>query len=81
MLMENISKDEFYKMIGQNVAKVRNEKGLSQLELSLKMNFKSISIVSSAEIYYRKKHFNLEHLLIISQILKVDIHEFFKESM
>ncbi len=76
--MNNISSEEFYKRIGKNVAKFRKEKGLSQLELSLEMNYKSISIVSSAEIYYKGKHFNLEHLLKISQILEVDICDFFQ---
>ncbi|MDD2639897.1 MAG: helix-turn-helix transcriptional regulator [Arcobacteraceae bacterium] len=64
---------EFYKMIGSNVAKYRKEKGISQLELSLLMGYKSISVVSGAEIYYKGKHFNLEHLLKISEILEVDI--------
>ena len=76
--MQNISRDEFYITIGKNVAKYRKEKNLSQLDLSLKMNYKSISIVSSAEIYYKGKHFNLEHLLKISQILDVDICKFLK---
>jgi len=77
--MNNISSEEFYKRIGKNVAKFRKEKGLSQLELSLEMNYKSISIISSAEICYNGKHFNLEHLLKISQILKIDICDFFQE--
>jgi len=77
--MKNISSEEFYKLIGKNVAKFRKEKGLSQLDLSLEMNYKSISIVSSAEICYNGKHFNLEHLLKISQILEVDICDFFKK--
>ena len=71
--MDNITTEEFYKKIGKNVAKYRKEAGLSQLDLSLQMGYKSISIVSSAEIYYKGKHFNLEHLLKISQILKIDI--------
>ena len=76
--MKNLTPDELYKIIGQNVAKYRKEKGLSQLDLSLAMGYKSVSVVSGAEIYYNGKHFNIEHLLKISQILKVDISEFFK---
>lgn len=48
--MQKITKEEFYKTIGKNVAKKRKAKGLSQLELSLQMGYKSISIVSGAEI-------------------------------
>ena len=69
--MKNLTPDELYKIIGQNVAKYRKEKGLSQLDLSLAMGYKSVSVVSGAEIYYNGKHFNLEHLLKISQILNI----------
>ncbi len=71
--MKKIDKNEFYKKIGSNVAKYRKKKGISQLELSLTMGYKSTSIVSSAEVCYNGKHFNLEHLLKISQILEVNI--------
>ena len=64
--MQNITPEELYKIIGQNVAKFRKQKGLSQLDLSLAMGYKSVSVVSGAEIYYNGKHFNLEHLLKIS---------------
>ena len=76
--MKNLTPDELYKIIGQNVAKYRKEKGLSQLDLSLAMGYKSVSVVSGAEIYYNGKHFNLEHLLKISQILNIEISEFLK---
>ncbi|MCG3688804.1 helix-turn-helix domain-containing protein [Aliarcobacter butzleri] len=76
--MQNITPEKLYKIIGQNIAKYRKEKGLSQLDLSLAMGYKSVSVASGAEIYYNGKHFNIEHLLKISQILKVDISEFFK---
>ncbi len=77
-IMQNITPEQLYKIIGQNVAKYRKEKNLSQLDLSLQMGYKSVSVVSGAEIYYNGKHFNLEHLLKISQILDVDISEFLK---
>ena len=76
--MQNLSTDELYQIIGKNVAKIRKEKGLSQLDLSLQMGYKSVSIISGAEIYYNGKHFNLEHLLKISQILDVNICDFFE---
>ena len=76
--MKNLTPDELYKIIGQNVAKYRKEKNLSQLNLSLAMGYKSVSVVSGAEIYYNGKHFNLEHLLKISQILNIEISEFLK---
>ena len=76
--MQNLTPEELYKLIGRNVAKFRKQRKLSQLELSLRMGYKSVSVVSAAEIYYNGKHFNLEHLLKISQILDVEIAEFLK---
>lgn len=71
--------EEKHKKIGQNVAKIRKERGLSQLELSLRLGHKSVSIVASAERFYRGAHFSLTHLLEIAEILEVDVREFFKE--
>ena len=76
--MQDITPEQLYKTIGKNVAKYRKEKKLSQLELSLKMGYKSVSVVSGAEIYYKRKHFNLEQLLKISQILEINLCDFFK---
>ncbi|MFW2236437.1 helix-turn-helix domain-containing protein [Aliarcobacter butzleri] len=76
--MQNLTPEELYKLIGRNVAKFRKQRKLSQLELSLRMGYKSVSVVSGAEICYNGKHFNLEHLLKISQILDVEIAEFLK---
>jgi transcriptional regulator with XRE-family HTH domain len=70
--------DEIYKKIGKNVKKIRKEKNISQLELSLKLGFKSVSLVSHAENYLYKRHFNIEHLCKIAFILNTDINCFFK---
>ena len=43
---------EYYKKIGQNVAKYRKERGLSQLELALMLGYKSSSQVAGSEICY-----------------------------
>ncbi len=75
--MQDITPKQLYQTIGKNVAKYRKAKGLSQLNLSLQMGYKSVSVVSGAEICYGDKHFNLEQLLKISQILEIDIKEFF----
>lgn len=75
--MQDITTKQLYQTIGKNVAKYRKAKGLSQLNLSLQMGYKSVSVVSGAEICYGDKHFNLEQLLKISKILEIDIKEFF----
>ncbi|MCT7592614.1 MULTISPECIES: helix-turn-helix domain-containing protein [Arcobacteraceae] len=70
--------DDFYIKIGQNVKKIRKEKGLSQLELAIMIGQKSTSFYSNCENYKNKEHFNLEHLFLISDVLGVEIEEFFK---
>ena len=70
--------DEIYKIIGENVKKARKAKKISQLELSLKLGFKSVSLVSHAENYLYKRHFNIEHLCKISYILKIDLCQLFE---
>ncbi|MCI7364068.1 MULTISPECIES: helix-turn-helix domain-containing protein [Campylobacter] len=63
-----------YKKIGQNVAKARKERKVSQLSLSLEMGYKSVSVVSFAEICLNGAHFNIAHLLQIPKTLGVPLN-------
>ena len=63
------------KAIGKNVKKAREEKGLTQLQLSQAIGHKSVTIISRAEICYKGQHFNIEHLSKIAHILEIDICE------
>ena len=69
--------DDFYKIIGKNVKRLREEKALTQLDLSQKMGFKSVGLVSQSELYLKKQHFNLKHLYLVALILECDMSEFF----
>ncbi len=69
---------ELYKNIGKKVKELRELKNVTQLELSLDMGYKSVSLVSAAELCNDGKHFNIEHLYKISKILDEDIGYFFK---
>lgn len=80
--MNNINSndiDKLHKIIGKNVAVIRKSKNISQLELALDIGLKSVGLISVAEIYHNKKHFNIEHLYKISKVLDVCIEEFFKD--
>lgn len=68
---------EFQKLIGRNVARLRQAKGLSQLDLSYMMGNKSVSLVAGAEAGYKNIRFNTEHLYKIAKVLEVDVAEFF----
>ena len=76
--MEDFNIEEIHKKIGLNVAKHRKAKGLSQLDLSLQLGHKSVSIVASAERFYKGKHFNINHLFQIAHILEIEACELIK---
>lgn len=65
----------FYQRIGLNVKKIRELKGLTQLELAQLIGHKSVGHVAKAELYKYDKHFNLEQLYKISKQLDVDLAE------
>jgi transcriptional regulator with XRE-family HTH domain len=74
-----VSKEEieaFYHLIAHNVKRLRQEKGVSQLELALAMGFSSVSSIAKAEIGIENKHFNLEHLYKIAKILEINPCDF-----
>ena len=68
----------FIKKIGQNVARIRKEKGLSQLALALAIGHKAVGTISMSEICINNKHFNIEHLVKIADVLEVNVCEFLR---
>ena len=73
--------DDFYKLIGSNVKKLRNKKGLSQLQLSQALGHKSVGLVSQSELYLKKQHFNIKHLYQIAFILECEVDDFLKKQV
>lgn len=76
--LPNDFSENLHKQIGANVKRLRQGKNISQLKLAYALGYKSVSPISSAEIYYNKIHFNVDHLAKIAYVLEVDICEFFK---
>ncbi len=70
---------EIYKIIGKNVKKAREEKGISQLDLSLAIGHKAVGVISNCELCLQNKHFNIEHLVKIGDVLDINIIELLKE--
>ena len=68
---------EIYRQIGKKVKMIRQKKGISQLELSLAIGHKAVGTISMADICLNNKHFNIEHLIKIADVLEVDVCEFF----
>ena len=64
---------EFYKKIGNNVKRARQEKNISQIQLAQLLNYKSTSSISNPEVCYNNHHFNLGQLYKISLVLDIDI--------
>ncbi len=66
-----------YRTIGENVKRVRKEKGVSQLDLALAIGYKSVSSIAKAESLIEGKHFNIEQLFKIAKALEVPLDSFF----
>ena len=76
--INNDQMKKIYQKIGLNVKRIRNSKNISQLALSLAIGHKAVGTISMAELGINNKHFNIEHLVKISDVLEVDICEFFE---
>ena len=68
---------QFHQKIASNIRKIRNDKGITQLDLALTIGHKSMSTIGKIEAGLEDKHYNIEHLYKIAKALNVDICEFF----
>ena len=67
--------EEFYKMISQNVKKLRQKYKYTQLDFSANIGFNSVSFYCDCENNKNGKHFNLLHIVRISKFLNIDIND------
>lgn len=70
-----------YFRIGQNVKKIRQLRNISQLQLSLAIGHKAVGTISMCEVGINNKHFNIEHLYKIANVLEVDVRDFFEDTI
>ena len=71
--------ESFYKIIGSNVKKVRQNKNVTQMQLANAIGHNSVGHIAKAELNKYGKHFSIENLYKISKILDVPISIFFDE--
>lgn len=67
-------------LVSQNVIKYRKIKNYSQMQLALEIGLNGGAYLGRAELRKNNQHFNLKHLAKISQILEVNICEFFNQN-
>ena len=70
---------EFYKKVSQRVRNLRESNGISQLDLALEIDIKSVAFYSNCENNRYGKHFNLEHIYKISKALNVKMSDILKD--
>lgn len=75
----DIYSEEVLDIVSKNVKKFREEKGLTQLQLSLEIGLNGSAYLGRAEIRKNNHHFNITHIAKISKVLDIDIREFFEE--
>lgn len=73
-MVENVKYEERYKRIGQNIAKQRKQKGLSQEELANGVGI-SYSYIIQIEAPNVVKKMSLEVLFDIADYLKIDVKD------
>ena len=71
---------EFIKLVSSNIKRIRQEKGITQLELALMIGQKSSAFYANAENFAKNRRFNLEHIYKIAKALDVEVVEFFKQT-
>jgi len=79
-ILAEISEEEIkllHKDIGLLVKKLREEKGISQLQMALSIGIKSVAFYSNCENNKNDKHFNVEHIYKICKILNIQLSSFF----
>lgn len=76
--MQFSSETELYQVIGSNIKYYREKAGLTQIQLSEKLQI-SISYLSKIEAEGCHKSLSISILNQIANVLDVDIAEFFKE--
>lgn len=82
MLIAEITEEEsnkFHQNISKNVRRIRQEKNLTQLDVSLALGLSNPSFITNAESMSSDKKFNLNQLHKLSIIFNINICEFFKE--
>ena len=77
-LIKNEDIDNFYKIVSENVKRIRTEKNKPQLDLVLEMGLKSTAFYSRCENFKDNHHFNMENIFKIALLLNVDIKDFFE---
>jgi len=70
--------EKIHRKIGENVKKLREKHGFTQMRLAQELGFKSVSIISQGEIYKNKQHFNVIHLAKIACVLGEPLEAFFE---
>ncbi|WP_103569245.1 helix-turn-helix domain-containing protein [Campylobacter concisus] len=71
--------EEFLKNVANNVKRIRQEKGFSQLETALSIGQASNGFYANMENFTDNKRFNILHLFKLSKLFNCDIADFFKE--
>ncbi len=69
---------EHHRAIGSHIKRLREEKGISQLDMALSIGIKSVAFYSNCENSKNGKHFNIEHIYKICKTLGIPLSVFFE---
>lgn len=75
--MNNVDENYVYFLVGQNLRRIRKEKGITQEKLS-ELSTYSLGFIMNIESAKYLQTFSLGTIWQFAQVLNVDIREFFK---
>jgi len=67
--------EKFLDNISKNVERIREQKGITKLDVSRELGFMYPDHYSRMELRANGKHFNLKHIYKLSKVLDVSISE------
>ena len=80
--LSRVSDDEIkslHQKIGLHIKQLRERKNISQLDMALSIGIKSVAFYSNCENSRQDKHFNIEHIYKICNILGISLSDFFSD--
>ena len=69
--------EEQYRHISNKIKELRISKKITQENMALAMGFTTATFYTNAENNRQGKHFNLEHIIKISKIMKIPLSNIF----
>jgi len=70
-----LESEQFFDMLSKNIERIREEKGMTKLDVSRQLGFIAPDHYSRMELRANQKHFNLKYIYKLSKIFDIEVCE------